>query len=531
MKKTGVSVFIPVLLLIFFGTHTAVFGAENTSLPEWTLAACAFNVEDFYPGYTAAADQSGQTAAFGESGEKIAELLPRLILERAADAGTRMVLPEELYERRKKELLKERRSLYENLEKAVYERDKLIASDLSERKLYESIAAKEKDAEKLRSELKKNQESSALLAVSDFKSRYEYIVLWKKNAAELYAAPFAPPADSSNKKADSLVVRKREPEDINALISGSVTRSGTYIKADVSLVLYPGGNEVLKVSETSAIDRLDTLASSLASQLEFALQNTKKVRLFFDIQPVEAAGKISVRLDGRLLPLNKDEGSLSADIRGGIHDLYVEAEGYKGASFVYDFSSADEFYISVHPEKQNDIPLKISSSVLANSRLFFNGLAVFPSSDTEDENSAVFTVNGLPVLAELQLENGIKKSFLLTQRQGKFFGMNEYSLPVKQKAGASGIEKKRKIMYNSYAALIVSLPVTFSLFGKHIDEYNSWARGNNVRDDLDKWQIAYYTAAGISAGLGINFLVQLGLYLHAANSVLPEKVIPKKNTK
>ena len=115
MKKTGASVLVPVLLLIFFGIHTAVFGAENTSLPEWTLAARVFSVEDLYPGYTAGANQSGQTGALGESGEKIAELLPRLILERAADAGTRMVLPEELYERRKKGLLKERRSLDENL--------------------------------------------------------------------------------------------------------------------------------------------------------------------------------------------------------------------------------------------------------------------------------------------------------------------------------------------------------------------------------------------------------------------------------
>ena len=86
-------------------------------------------------------------------------------------------------------------------------------------------------------------------------------------------------------------------------------------------------------------------------------------------------------------------------------------------------------------------------------------------------------------------------------------------------------------MYNSYAALIVSLPASFILLGKYVDEYNSWARGNNTADDLQKWNVARYAAAGVSIGLGVNFLVQLGIYLHSVNAVLPEQKLPVKHKK
>ncbi|WP_428768884.1 hypothetical protein V1L52_08880 [Treponema sp. HNW] len=511
MKKTGASAFVPVLLLIFLSVHTA------SAALQWTVAARAFNFEEENAVFSPYA-----SSAEGAEGEKIGSLLPRLILERASDAGIRNVLPEELYRRRKRELLKERRSLYESLEKAVYERDKLIASDAAERKLYENIAAKEKDIQNLRGRLEANQKETSVLNVTDFKTSRETITVWKKDAAQLYP-------DVSDKKTASQAVQNGEPEDINALITGRVMRSGSYIKADVFLILYPGGIEALKISETDTIENLDALAAALASRLEFALQNTKKVRLFFDIHPREASEKMSVRLDGRLLNLTKEGTSFWADIRGGIHDLYVEAEGYKGASFVYDFSGSDDFYVSVSPERQNHIPLNIKSDAPLGHSLFFNGLPVFPDSDKSGADSRVFTVNGFPVLAELQFGDGLRRAFLLTKPVNT--GMPAFNLPVKQGRESSGIETKRKIMYNSYAAFIVSLPVSFVLFGKHIDEYNSWARGNNIRNDLEKWQTAYYTAAGISAGLGINFLVQLGLYLHAANSVLPEKIVPEKNIK
>ena len=47
--------------------------------------------------------------------------------------------------------------------------------------------------------------------------------------------------------------------------------------------------------------------------------------------------------------------------------------------------------------------------------------------------------------------------------------------------------------------------------------------------DLEKWRNASFAAAGISIGLGVNFLVQQGIYLHSVNAVLPKEIRPEKN--
>ena len=142
-----------------------------------------------------------------------------------------------------------------------------------------------------------------------------------------------------------------------------------------------------------------------------------------------------------------------------------------------------------------------------------------------------FTVNGFPVLAEAVegdtvrrfiLERGVQKKGTASENPTEYVA--EYTLPASGVSLASSIEKKRRIMYNSYAALILSLPAAFILVGKEVDEYNSRVLGRNGGDDLQNWQIAAYAASGVSIGLGINFLVQLGLYLHSVNSVLPERI-------
>lgn len=536
---------------------------------DWTVAACAFKTE------TLQNQTSSSTAVTAEQAAAVA--LPRLILEKIADAGIRTVPEDELCRREKKEFAVKRRSLYEDLKKAVALRDQGVFVFTDEKKLKANIGAKEKEISAINAKIEKSIKEENDKIASGFVSVPERIVLWKNSSDSLYEV-------SENG------FGLQEPQDIQALISGTLRRTGSYVYACAVLTLYPFAYQAAQVCEIESVDNFEKLAEKLAEKLLPVLKNERQVRIDFDIQPAQAAQTALIRVDGNQLYFNRQhseaggqtpEQNLSAVLTGGIRHIYVEAEGYQAVAADYNFSGSDTFRIRIRLKRKEAIPVKIYFDSASLFSLYLYGLKALP--DEKDAN--LFTVNGLPVLAELADENGNAKRFLLSEpkrrqsnlsfERGGSAGTNVSSPSSASSAGAnlgsvsstgadtvagaktaesaagnaganiaeysvnsavlsdigSGIEKKRKIMYNSYAALIVSLPASFILLGKYVDEYNSWARGNNTADDLQKWNVARYVAAGVSIGLGVNFLVQLGIYLHSVNAVLPEQKLPIKHKK
>lgn len=550
---------------------------------DWTVAACAFKTE------TTSNQLSSSGAVTSE--QVAATALPRLILEKIADAGIRTVPEDELCRREKKDFAVKRRSLYEDLKKAVALRDKAVFVFKDEKKLKANISAKEKEISAINAKIEKSLKEESDKIALGFVSVPERIVLWKNSSESLYEV-------SANG------FGLQEPQDIQALISGTIRRTGSYVYACAVVTLYPLAYQAAQVCEIESVDNFEKLAEKLAEKLLPVLKNERQVRIDFDIQPAQAAQTALIRVDGNQLHFNRqhsdagkeasDRQNLSTVLTGGIRHIYAEAEGYQAVVADYNFSGSDTFRIHINFKKKEAIPVKIYFDTASLFSLYLYGLKALP----DEKNTNLFTVNGLPVLVELADENGNAKRFLLSEpkrRQTKLSfngagnsagssapssagnssavnsavntggsvgnvagsvssaGGNVSSAPGStvssgpDSAGAniaeysvnsavlsdigSGIEKKRKIMYNSYAALIVSLPASFILLGKYVDEYNSWARGNNTADDLQKWNVARYAAAGVSISLGINFLVQLGIYLHSVNAVLPEQKLPIKHKK
>ena len=512
MNKPTALTLAPMLAFVLLHAQSAAQSSpQNGNLDEsprapaeWTLAACAFTVGENSSNFENGTSDHVQNAAL---------LLPQLILEKTLDAGMRTVPAEELCRREKKKLHEQRRALYADIGQKTAERDKLVVSEADEKKLSREIAAREKTIRSLKDEAEKITERERALSPSDFLPVKERIVLWKNTSAEAY-----PPLKTAAPFRETL----EEPKDIRGLITGSVQRLGDYMQVQADLTLYPGAVEALHLSETDRTENLEAFAQRFAEKIIVALRNGKEVRLSFDIQPEDAAQKASVRLDGRLL-----RSLSSVLIADGIHELYAEAEGFEAASFVYDFSGKSDFYVRVRFQKRDQTPIRVVPKAGGPYTLFFNGLAAVPQEGKEH----TFTVNGFPVLAEAVegdtvrrfiLERGSRKKGVLSGESADYVA--EYTLPAPSSSLSSSIEKKRRIMYNSYAALILSLPVTFILAGKQVDEYNSRVLGKSGGDDLQNWQIAAYASSGVSIGLGINFLVQLGLYLHSVNSLLPERI-------
>ena len=97
------------------------------------------------------------------------------------------------------------------------------------------------------------------------------------------------------------------------------------------------------------------------------------------------------------------------------------------------------------------------------------------------------------------------------------------------------IEKRRKWMYSSYSALIVSLIPTFYCYGNYFSSASAYNKRYDFSyDEALKWQTAYNVTSGISIACGVFFTYELTRYLIAANTVLPaeaKKMNPRREAK
>ena len=78
-------------------------------------------------------------------------------------------------------------------------------------------------------------------------------------------------------------------------------------------------------------------------------------------------------------------------------------------------------------------------------------------------------------------------------------------------------------MYNSYSALVVSLIPAFVSYGMYVNMHNGWALGHETEETAMLWKNILNGFGILSAGLGVNLAVQLGLFIGAADGVLPER--------
>ena len=87
------------------------------------------------------------------------------------------------------------------------------------------------------------------------------------------------------------------------------------------------------------------------------------------------------------------------------------------------------------------------------------------------------------------------------------------------------IEKSRKTMYNSYAALMLSMPLLFFSNGTQIAAKNAYLYGMSDIKRSQQWMNVRNFSNALSITLGLNFAFQLGRYLLKANSVLPQEIV------
>ncbi len=478
--------------------------------------------------------------------------LPTYILDNLPTDLQRTVLPDELFRHEKREKLDELQTLYSNLQDEIFQRDSLLLTYTSDAEYERNLFEKEQEIDEIKQDIQEKKLEESAINVNDFEPIEKEIVLWGSQASSaLYSLP------------DDMLFFN--PKNVDAIISGSITHQGNFLQVYTRLTMYPGNIIEFELSDIDSTTSIEELAMRLANELYIRITNKERITLTFSVEPVEAIENSTIHINGRtLIPNTQTKAFDPILLTSGIYEFYVGSEGYEGINTTYLFEGKDSFDIKITLQETQNSTLSFKVP-MANGVMYANTQRMISEKldepertseaevpeqkeedkeadkteeTVEDEKTAVIdseiisdtqgsvVINNFPALGEFVDSQGIVTWFILDTESANIISENQsFSLIANTENQDDIIEKNRKRMYNSYAALIVSLPLYFISYGQYLNEYNAWASGNSAGTNIQAWNTAQNVTMGLSIGLGINFIIQLGLYIYSANEVLPEEII------
>ena len=497
--------------------------------------------------------QKNNAASF----ESINSTLPSLILEQLSENLERAPRGREKLDRSLYELQKTRLDLFLQLSKEVKARDSILLNDYSPRKLKMKL----KESEKKISEIQKKIDEN-LLAVKNENEKYAFqieedeerkkrieegLVVEEKQEKNKFAELFREMAKNSS---DGPVIEnvslyqndftkffdageeKRSQgyssyafekacvdAKINGLLTGTVTVYGSYVSCAVSLYQYPGGRLIGSAVDVGSVENLRLLAVAIALQITPRIADSMPVELEISVAPEAALKKLSVTIDGIVYR------SISRPIivQSGVHTVVFSSEGFDTVSATYGFSGSRKFNVDVEMKETKNGEVKVRLQKPYSGDIFGNG--IFGGSVSPENPFGTVKVNNRNVLGHFVDSGGSTADFLIPAKllkDGDFLSVN-----AKPFDRSDYIEKRRRWMYASYSALIVSLVPTFYVYGNSYAKSQAYNSNFDVSyDEAKSWQTASNVMIGVSATAGAFFVYELIRYLVAAENVLPKAAKP-----
>lgn len=506
------------LVIILLALNFARGFAEE----QWVLAARRFDI-----------DRDSSRSALSA-----ASVIPRLILEYISVGSAREIGREEKMRRKDDELLSERIDLFLQLGKEMKARDALVLKNLTVLEYEKAMRDQQKKIDDVQKKIDANLKTQRQFSNPEGTGRREFrriqrtmeteserIALYQDDSEKLFAA-------SEDAEKAGLASRAYQKEiaaaKINALISGSIAGYGNYVSVTVDLIGYPGAKKAASVMEVGSLDDISGIAERLSFRLQPQIRNGLPVELEFHLFPQESAQSAVLTIDNIVYNKIPDRVLVSS----GFHSVSVEAEGFVRETFVYDFSGKQKFLVDVSFREKSDGSVRLALSRFTNGNLFFDGKFA-GSASPHGFVEVPLKVNGDTVfgyfegeLADKDADGGVSTETMFMQIPSKLMtDGNELEANVKVFDVSRNIDKRRRMLYISYSALILSLPYLFVTYGKFTSLQRAYASGHGdvSIDDYNRYRTLSLVGTGITAACGVWFVAELVAYLVAVDKTLPPK--------
>ncbi len=331
-------------------------------------------------------------------------------------------------------------------------------------------------------------------------SKPKDVKLWK-NGDGLYKYP-------ENKN----LAQALKKDNISALLSGVVKDISGYMLIKVKLDTGLEGVPVYEFYEAGPYDAIENLVYSLSLQIYSAIQNTKAVKVFFDVSPKDT----KLYIDNRKI----DDFSKPIILYEGLYQISASAENYAESSKKIELKDKKAYKLKIDLKKLDTSQIGFDLKSI-NADIFYKSQYSFSM-------PGMLNIPRTKSILEFENNSSDKKTHTFALFDSYKIGSQDYIqnmiVELNRKNVKESIERQRKIMYWSLGALYISLPFTMITKSRLQDKINS-----SQLDNIKLHKALSYTFQGISIGLGINYLVQLILYFIKADKALPREIKVNSN--
>ncbi len=481
MKK-----YLAVFFLLLFASFSV---AEEKNEPAWVVTASKFTLKDvpeLYRFYETAVPAMFNVFCHNPFARHVVGIDEKKA-KTLADFGRKKLA---LIKERAK-LIKERDSFYLQVMNASKKAKKTAA-------LNKKIKAKEKKIEKMQAD------TDAFLAQENFEVENLPVTFWKDGKTVFEQPEHTNTAPALN------------AEKIDAVITGTIEDIEGYMYISATLTTGLPGMPEYTFSEAGTYESVETIVRSLSVQISAAIFNVEPVKVLLTVVPENA----EVYLDDTLL---KKNGKPFLLCQGG-HHIEARASGYETAYKEINVDQKKNYNLKVKLRKEKTISVafpfdKPSSDVFVHGQYFGESPV---SMELPAKKSTIVTFS----YSDVKTYVLVRPSKILREDQTSY----ELRASLNKVRTKTKIEKKRRILYWSLGALYVSLPIYMILQGMTADMASA-LKSSPLQSDstaqkrYKNLHIATSVMQGMTIALGINYIVQLGLYLHATDQSIPKEAV------
>jgi len=478
------------ILVSLIGSLHILNAASTASVPPdgaWVLAATAFTGESLPAVH-----------------DPLLTTMPYLIIdkissfsERLLSTGERTIIASRILSDRYQKLMDERRALWRQRDEILFQASSSLTRAWNRRSKEREIKKKEAELQAVTIEL--SRIGDRIMAEGPVRTP---VRLWKSARELLVIKPKEDP------------VERMRNEGISALLTGTVTDLSGYLLVTVRLETAAYGLDVQEVSAAGSWDTIDSMVNALAVRLMPYVLNMPTASVEFT--PIHV---------GTILYLNDEpvyDNRLISGIPAGIHRFTVISPGYERLDLTAELTGGGRYRLTADPQ-----PVQ-TTSVYVHTRT--PGLRLY---------HRAIEAGTTPVAVRLPLHKDIVE---VESPAGSTFGIvNPESgvavmIDENKQPTAERLEKRRRTVYNSLAALYISLPVSMLTYGLSMNKTEAWNSGRfdqteRMYQEIQAWNTASIATQVVSIGLGVNLLIQIGRYLLAAEQVVPRTAVPHGDTR
>lgn len=517
-------------VLLIINGFTFLYAADN----QWTVAAIPFQVDV----------RSGSKNSIYKEFET---LFPKRILDNLAFGNQRFIDKSETDERKLYDLKKKQTANFLELSGLVKSRDSLFLYDYSERELKRKINEAEKKIEACKKKIAENQVliDQLVLSKADASSTYNvhkiqsetekfqnlFKNLFSTNVeseyyeqVQVYGSidnPFIEltdeqQADFLENGLNSIFIKKISDEKkIRCILTGKVTVIDEYISVTAVLTLMPGNRELCRESEIGATAQSETICDLLSDSMLQYVFGTLPVSINVKVMNEETVDGLKFTFDDQVV----SNFSIPQIFESGIHTVSFSAPGYKTLVTSYHFEGNQNYEIGVHLVKKDNGFINFRMKYFQEGTLFANGMPLV-SSD-QYKNTSRIEIDGKEILGIFVSEDGLSDFYYIDSK--KISDGNFYQSNIKAMDTASYIDLRRKIMYGSYSAFMLSMMGWCVTYGSLYNTFAAYQQNPTIElyEKAVKWQNASKVMTGFAWGTGLLWGYTLIRYLIAADKVLP----------